>query len=819
MTHFRPQYRDDESSRLIYLAQASAEASIEEGVRVETPETKKEREEQVSKLEYDPAWVKEKDPRQSDASVVWVKIDEVYGKTPYEKTITEYVDSLMPEGSSTYKQDLIKRSVSQYMDFYEDVEQEFMNESDDIQDAFEEAVDDIVDETGEKLAVLQEAIEGAQEYSKFNEKMPSPERESEVKSHFERYLEALGGRYFNVHLQEGETIPGANIPIFGVLFHLDKNIFHARKYEEMAENFQDQMETWVMTKLDWLLKKGATQQELIDFRKEIAARYSLYSRFDGDRSLISWQEVEALEQASHLPDDEAKLFYLLDLAGNEGNARAIRRLEIVQLINPSAWKKLVRLRAESVIARAQSDLKQDEFIAKVNEARKARGEEPVKPTRRQPSRHKGRGSEFDIAGRSFKKMMGDMSEVGVRETLAFLKPFEDEVLGELKRYETQVEDESLEMQTAKQLDYLMGSHLEAQKETDKALVRFMDASEEERLEILMTPASRDILLRGIRMATRVYPDLYERYFGNIPDDPEKLKRSWNIEKATHHDKAAQLQALIILGHQAEVLVDRYSRHPKLRGLDLNAELEAIEPPEDISVVSLGLGFKRPGKRPIGYKTALERGGFTLQGLGLKGAKILGVLAIASNVAQSYSEAQGEDFIDKMFDTLERSVTNHGVIAGTAVLAGAHLAERNTAFLRYPWLSQHEQKAVFTSIKLDNMRAAVGTKEVNRFLHNDAEWRALDHPKMDAIQIGKLMDRANERVAKGAKPAIFVEDIEQVIPDESIVHSLTTGGRSARMRFLFYKKFFSGSSKPLVSEVKEICTGTGYYAKAPTHKES
>jgi hypothetical protein len=147
-----------------------------------------------------------------------------------------------------------------------------------------------------------------------------------------------------------------------------------------------------------------------------------------------------------------------------------------------------------------------------------------------------------------------------------------------------------------------------------------------------------------------------------------------------------------------------------------------------------------------------------------------------------------------------------------------MAERNPIFLKYPWLSQHERAGAITGFKLDNLSARLGGNLVRRFTNNNAEWRALSHPAMDSAQIKEMLKEAGKRSKRGQRPVITIDDMKKVITDKSIITTLTIGGRSARMRYLFYSKFFASAVKPDVSHVKELCTGSSYISSEPVDIE-
>lgn len=730
------------------------------------------------------------DPNKKTENDQWAAIEEKYGQSAYQNIISSYVTRLLPSDHDDYRMALVMDSTARYMKSYKGIKRKFMESRDELEEKFTDTVEDVKKKTRSELDVLRLAVEGSKPLVDFKESMPGIENGDAVKDHFEAYLEALQGRYFNVAVNEGMEIPGAGIPFLGVIIS-GSAVFRAARYEEAASIFQRKMKNWVEAKVTWLLKQGSTKaSDLEAFKAEVAARYESYAKIDGNSSIISGADLAALNAASQPP---------LDVIGrvlDESDGNAAQRLEITQLLNPSAWKRTIQGASEVIMRQAVNSHSEKEFIATV---KKYRPNVEI--------------NDFSEAVGEFEKMLEEISGVGVRETMDFLRSFNLGVHGDVLKYEKEVHPPALSMMVNKQMDYLLGGILIPQKETDRMLVRFMRADIDARNEILADDGSRDVLFRAIKQATEQYPELYDKSFGNIPDDVTKLIRSHKIERPSTHDQAAQMQALIILGNQAKEIVSKINRAPEHAGRDYVGEIGRTAVPPDASVVLTGLRFKAAAQGSPRFRSALDRGGFNSRDLALKGAQVLGCLVVLSNVAQSFSETHG-DFVDRVLDTVERSATNQGVLVGAAVTAGAHLADRDKRFLRYPWLSQHERAATVTAYKLDNIGTRVGDNERNKFLSNNAEWRALADPAMDAAKIKEMLQNAVKEAPKGSHPVITLDDMRKVITDESILATLTVGGRSARMRYLFYQNFFGGAVKPDVNHTRELCTGSSYIAPSP-----
>ena len=765
-----------EFSRLVYKGGGSAE------VKIETPKRQKDKEKSLPEVAFDPEKTTHDD--------VWGLIDEKYGKTAYESLITSYVDSIMGSGPEGYKDALIKASSQRYAKFYEKTKLTFMTEADELKDKFDDAVDDIKDHVGDQLDILKSGIEGAKKQVEFNAATPSPSNEKAVESHFDGYLDSLNARYFNTDVNFGTDVTEIPIPIVGAM--APKGL-SAAAYRNKAKDFQGKMKDWMEAKLEWMLaNKKTSKQDLDRFKEEVEARYKLYSTIkDKNSAIISGADLLELDRKANPPLDA--IGRILD----SSDKVVIERLELIQLMNPDTWEETVDMARKVVMRGVVNNASQNKFVAAMKKY--------------------GTVKDFDEAEDLFEEKLEKLAKADVRATLEFIQAFNQDVHSEVLQYESTVEPPALTIQVHKQMDYLLAGVLVPHKQEDKAIVEFMKADKKGRDAILSNTGTRAVLFRAIKMATELYPGMYDKQFGNIPDDVTKLRRSKRIEKPTYHDRAAQLQALIILGNQAKVIVSKFEQTPDHKGKGYGDELDAAQVPDEAKLIKLGLRFKSSGNKTTRYSSGLSRGGFNGRDLALKGVKVLGVLAIVSNTAQSWSETSG-DLPDRILDTIERTVTNPGAIAGAAMTAGSHLAERNKAFLRYPWLSQHERAGAMAAFKLDNLGRRLGHDEVKRFTHNNAEWRVLKHQSMDPSQIKEMIKEAGKRVKRGQKPEITIKDIKKVIQDESIISTLTTGGRSARMRYLFYQKFFASTSKPDVNHVKELCTGSGFIADTPVKEK-
>ena len=797
-----PKHREEESKRLVYdTAKAEAHIDLASG--------EKEAEITLPEVQYTPS---------QSLDTVWAPIEEKYGKSAYENLITDYVDGLMKKDPGSYKDALIGGSIERYMEFYERIRAIFMRKAEVAKIDFDYSVDHIKKQTRSELAVLKSGVEGARQLAEVSDTIPSPENKGAVRSYFSDYLEALNARYLNLDVNEGVVVPGG-LPLISPFLHPDSKVLdpkaHPKEhvevpllgifigsdvfkgagkkgYRNLSAKFAKNMEAWMERKLEFLLKKeDVKQSDLASFRDEIKGRYELYSSIDGRSDIISIRDLAFLEAAARPTPD------LLKRIMEDRSDKGIKRLEVMQLMNPEGWQQAVRVMGYAFVSSVTDAGSEQKFVETMKQ-------------------YDAEIEDFNDAEAAFNERLAERAGVGVPETVTFFREMTQEAHAEILQYSRSIKPPSLSLQVYKQLDYLRSGVLVPEKDGDRMLVRFMNSDREGRNGLLAHPGSRRILLRAIKQATEQYPQIYEKQFSNIPDDPSKLRRSKRIERPTHHDRAAQLQALIILGNEATVIVSQLNASEEHKREDYMAEIDGIQLPEDIRSVRTGLRFKSASRRPGRYRSRLERGGFNARDLALHGIQALGALTVVSNFAQSYSQASGDDFLDKLFNTVEIAATNQGVWTGVAMTAGAYVTKRDPAWLKYPWLSQYQRDERMARVHLEFLTNRFGSNNVNKLLHNEHEWRAMKKLEGQQDKVKELLKKANER-CKGTrgKPILTVADIESVVSDKSIVVNLNRGTRAARVRFEFFSKFMGG--KPDVNHIKELCTGSSDIAEPYTPK--
>ena len=797
-------YREFEFDRLAYFGKETAAKSQE---RAEKNEEEKQSQEEIeAKVKWDSS---------KDRAELWADLEEGHGYDAISSELKLYVDKIGVQFEDGYKTDIVQHAVASYMERFKVIHLDFKRETRNLEKDFLEARESITEAATERRTVLKDAIERNKNYDKeqadFAE-MPKANKEV-MYDHFGEGMNSLARRYFDAKVNFGLDLPESwhgNIPLFSALIH-GKDSFVGKGdegYYAKASNLHAGMVRWVKSELEYLgERKGSSAEDYQRLQRAVVGRYKMFASLDKNSAIISGRDIEKLDQVRFKSPDS------MVLRMNDANRSpgTLRRMELTYLMQPDVWEEASEGYSDMVIAQTINYGKEKEFVDMINRELKRRGKPPVEAGTRAPryaKRGKGREStRFDAAALEFKKMMKERSERGPRATLAFAERFSQSAMGEIVSFRNDVEDD-LKIQTHKQLSYMMMGELTPDWESDKALVSFMRAGRDQRNEILANDASRQALFRGIKLATTLYKERFEKLYK--PREKGR-KRSYNIEKPTADDRLAQLRALVILGEQAQVVVENYSKLAEHKGNGFMDEIDEAKVPEDIKSVKLGRRFRRPGRKTVRTRSALELGRFTTGGLALKGAKIIGALAVVSNLAQSFSEAEGDDTLDKLFNTVEIAAGNHGLLAGAAVATGAHLAEMNTGVLRYHKMSEKERWGLGINLRLQFLDNRLGAKTVKKFKTNDAEYQALDHSNMSMSTIKDLQEAATERAKENrGKPVITPEDIRAVLPEGSPIYAnLGSDYKSNRMRYLFYKNFFAGKIKPNVNEFKQLVTGNSY----------
>ncbi len=695
------------------------------------------------------------------ADEAWNDLKATYGPEAYRQTIQEQAAKFLDAEKHPEADAMVNDSVTNYERFFFDIETEFRDNTEALRKNHRQAERRIQKETRQSLRTLKQGLEASSKLREENNINQFTDKPA-IKRHFRRTVRRLGDIYLNSGLVKKSE---------------------RADYENAASELEADLQKWVMKKVDKLHAEKSNPAAYKGLEAEVKNRYDLYSNIDGNSRYISPREISILNNL-HMSSN----FWNSD----EKEVGAI--LEEFSIANPRAFEKASKDIAIVVIVETQSDHLEAEFTTLV-------------------STKIEKVDNYKEAKKVYKKHVEELSKQGARETQAFVSSFTKELFAEQLKFEKNIEPKSLQKQVSRQLDYLLSGKLIPGNQTDQAIVNFMNANQKGRQQILSNEASRQKLFRGIKIAKTHYPEIFDKRYGNLPDDPKKLRRRRKIANPTSSDQAAQLKALMVLGDQAELIVKRYGKDDEESKAKLEAEMNNVKIPESYKSVTTGLKFKSSLKKPSQYTSSLVRGGFNARDLSLKTAKVLGTLTVLANAVNAYGQAEGDDMLDRIFNAAEATVTNPSAIAGLGVAVGSHFAERNPDLLKYPFLSQRDKAVVMASYKLDSIGAKTSEKARDQFIGSMGEWQLIQ--KMSADQIKGLQKKAAEESKETKRrPMISVEMlVEEGIldpeKDGSTLATLSRGPGSNRTRYLFYAKFFSGKIKPDAYSVKEICSGDSY----------
>jgi hypothetical protein len=736
-------------------------------------------------------------PEAKTVAEAWKPIEAEYKpEGGYKQIISSYIDQIMPVSDEGHKAALVSESVARFSSDYERIEKWFYSEDTQIRANFDRAVEHIEYETKSELKLLKKSLEGLKPLESFTGP-PGPEKPRAVKKYFGDLLNSLNQRYINVDWEIGEVRPNTPILVIGPLLHpefddpkvkvlvlgpfLSSKSLQGHQYDEAARVFTIQMARVTKAKLNMALSRpSTTQEDLKQIQTDLVAKYERYASHDSSESTISLEDFEHLRQLTC-----PKIDVLHALSG-QSEAQVLQRLEALQLFDPDSFEHATREAAKNLAEEARDENRADEFIKQVNRYLKAYG------------RPEARG--YRAAKNDFEDLVADVSKTGAKEALGLITHFAKNLNGEKIRIREGVDPPSLQEMVDRERRLMLTGFLNPEKETDQAVIDFIRADGKTRIKMLSSKNQRERLFRGICEGQTRYAEKYDNdYAPHIPEDASKLRYHEDIKYSNFYGRAARLQALIQLANEADYIVNQYSGHKDLRRYKLTDQLAKTDVPDDTDTSETGLKFTSPAvKKWTPYRSKLARGGFNAVDLATKGVKVLGALTVITNVAQAYKDSEGEDFVDRLFNTAENAV-NPGTATGVAMVVGAHTFERNKQYAGYLSASRFGREQMHTTRKLNTMSDRITPQEVRKFTMNDAEWEAME--ELDSETVEQILKKADKRVVKG-KPIVTPEDVESVVKDRSITMSLTRSLRSGRARYLFYRKFLARSPYPHIPTLRE-----------------
>ncbi|MBU0727828.1 hypothetical protein KKA95_04040, partial [Patescibacteria group bacterium] len=708
---------------------------------------------------------------------------------------------------------------------------EFFGTAHSLEKRFNDAMQDIKIKTKEELHLLHDAVRLDVETKKESQDLQAKTEELDealdnmgvidkiqVKYRFGQYVDAMNEYYLNTDWQAANFRPAGeyefHIPIFWpdietrtireshrpkieayeasadrewgipIIFpDLDKNQF-TEAYKEKSAYFAKRMADRFDAKLNFLLDQPDTTLEVLKaFRKEIEEDYKRLATMDKKGGLIDLKDLLGMEQlANHGLD-------LLAVLNDSHTGMDMQMLEAMHIMTPNAFTDATGRAAENLIDGVLRDGNEADFFDMVNALRESRGEKPL--------------DSFWRAKRYFKSEVATRAEAGVRETMELIQDFNNKLNGKRIEIYAGVSPEILQGMVYRERERLLDRTTIPESEPERLVVEFMSTTREGR-EAILKSNRRDELFKAIKNIQTHYDKAYkDEYADSMPDKIGDLRTNRrNLEKPTVHDRAARLQALIMLATEAEWVVKNLGTTKEFEGQNV---LEALNSAEaDKEAISPGLKFKDTRKaHAVPYKSALSRGGFNGADLAVKGLKVLAVFTVFANVANSIKAGteDGEDFFDKVAKSVGNIVTNPAVLAGSAVAVGAHAYEMYPQIRNYPFASKYGKKGIMTSIWLERLGEKVGRNNLQAFTGDPSEWSAMN--ELEVGQIKSLMEKAEER--NKDRPIITNEDMVNAGLGDHITSGLpdSPGTTHSRVRYLFYKKFLSGEEKPNINQLREM----------------
>ena len=641
------------------------------------------------------------------------------------------------------------------------------------------------------------------------EKLENTQRERLAK-----LVQLLNQKYFNVETEIGrkrsayEKVPlmgkianrkegsKAEVPILGELFG-DPAALEGADYEDVSEAFGKRMKEVAEAKLDYLKATGNLDQAHLEaLQSEIQSLYEGMAKADKNKEHISSQELLRLAELAH-PKDLDILRTLVKSPSDQDRAR----LEAFYLLNKDSWMDGMERVGENFTEQMAYNGKQEKFKDAVNTRLKEMNRKPV--------------SDFNDATDTFMKLVELHAKAGLNSTMEFFGKFEAEMNTDSMKAFADIEPPSFRGMVYDNYDRLLNGRLNAETPTDKAIVEFMRSDREDRESLLKDSARRANLLTAIQTAKKYYVnELTDEQGGKYAGLIQRLKdtegakpttRRSDLEAPTRYDEAARLQALVILNGEAEHILNNYD--PKF-----GKELTDAKPGEK---PALGLDFIDTHKTTVvPYRSLLSRSGFNARDLGVSLLKFMGVAVAGVNILNSMRVGMREGTWDQKIEkSLEYIAKNPMVYAGVGATLGARTLQLEPEYFDYIKSSPAQREAIDNRRKIHSLERQFGPENVKAFVGNEKEWQVMSQLTEEgyetlfetAKESRSQMNEEPEKYQGLIKELITVENLDKVLPNTpdkpALLRSLPQTPQAARMRYLFFKKFFSGK-KPNTTDLRK-----------------
>ena len=745
---------------------------------------------------------------------VWDKeIEPQYGMDAFEKKMKAEADKIyresvsataaeaVPQGSFTVqKEDLVRRSMQSYGETYNTTMKMFLVKGNEFYNDKHKAIEKVEKKTQDELSNLRAEIGLTKEADKRGKEAVNVGKElktwltsqkpdilryinkKEIKDRFADYVTALNNFYLDenwgkttlampvVYDESYRTTPVRkefHIPIIKPdIGPHDLEEAYVERSKFLKGRFEDIYEA----KLDYLLSKKDTNLDTLkNFQKEIEDDYKKYASFDNRPGAIDLNDIGQME---YIARPSLNVINLLNTRGDKMN---MEMLEMIQLMNPEAWETAIELAALQISNDAEGSGLEKLFIEAANE-------------------HSGKKFEnFKDAKKYVADKSAKYAKIGVKESMDFINSIHKKVNAERITIIDSVKPPTLAQMAYYERERLLSRRLVPQDDREKLLVEFVSTGKEGR-EMIMKE-NGDLLFKTIRNVKFHYEKIYtDTYAKSMQNKKTFTTRSSDRELPTNDDRAARIQALIMISKEAEFLVNNIGT-PEMKEKFKNTgpDTEPIKP---------DLRFTDTRKmRRVPYRSALFRGGFNGRDLGMNALKVIGVFTVVSNALNCIREAdKGDGWIDKIGNSLTSIVSNPAVLAGAAVTVGAQTLSMNPEYYGYLHESEYGRASINTTRKLRSLSSRLGRPYVKNFVHNENEWMAMD--RLTSAQIKSLMKDAQKRNPKS--PMITRSDIEKTVQDKEVIAGIPEGNTSAGTRYRFYQNFLTGNEKPNIGQLKEMC---------------
>lgn len=367
---------------------------------------------------------------------------------------------------------------------------------------------------------------------------------------------------------------------------------------------------------------------------------------------------------------------------------------------------------------------------------------------------------------------------GPKEYQKFMKYF-NEGINEGRKINEIIEPAGLAQLVQREYNFLRNGTTIAENKSDRLIIKFSKANNEERKQILKT--QKNELFKGIKNIQEHYGEYFEEKGTNIEEG--RVRYSKNPSKPSGHDKIARSKALIWIANDSEWMVNNHG--------------EKIDIKSDESYAK-GLDFDyNLSQKDTQYRSSITRNGFNARDFAISGVKAFASVTVIMNVLNSISEGKNwEERIDAI-------ISNPFVIGGAGVAYGAHTLQKHPEyqnFIKASEAGRFRMKTTKALREIDGKTKKFGKnqEDIKSFVGSDEEFNAIN--KLSKDDIKGLIEKANEnKKEKKAKYAIISQKtLNEALGDKAPV----VGGKNNHTRFLFYKKLLSGGDKkPNIAQLK------------------